>query len=754
MHLLSLLALLAGCSGASDKDTADSGDSGDSHADTGDTSESGDTADTDSGDTADTDSGDTDSGDTDSADTDTADTDVDTGPDTDSGSTVDTDGDGTVDSADCGPTDPSIHPGAPELCDDVDQDCDGDVADPDATDAPTWYADVDGDGYGDSTAATRACSAPAGTVADTTDCDDTNASVHPGAPEVCDSASVDEDCDGGINDGDPQGATDAPTWYRDNDADGYGDPTASYRSCTAPARYVADDQDCLDTSASVHPGSYELCSTTYDDDCDGSTNDPGAVGCTAFGTDADGDGWGTDPSACLCEAEGGYSGAVGDCDDGSATVHPTAVEVCDDGVDSDCADGDACVTTDLSSVVLGASFASMGAAISTAGDWDGDGTADLAVGAPYDASGRGAVYAFTGPVTGTGTLFAALAPASTSASIGTVLDGGDLDDDGFDDLLVAAPGDDTAGTDAGVVYLQSGPLSSRTVTSATASLSGTSPAGLGAALASGEDWTGDGADDVLVWSRPDVSGSYLGFAGPLSGAYDAADAAFEIPMGGGYETDTPAVAALGDLNGDGAADFAVGGDYSGRIGSVGVFTGPISGRVGYGTADTIIRGTSSGAYTGGRIAGLGDVDADGYDDLAFSGRTGTWLFLGPVTATSISAADATYTGGTLTDGLGALVAADMTGDGTPELVIGSGANADGKGEVAIYGTPLSGSHALTDALQVWVGASADAALGASLAPAGDVDGDGRDDLFLGAPGDTTGGTGAGAVYLLTGALVP
>lgn len=99
---------------------------------------------------------------------------------------------------DCSDLDPTAFPGAEESCDGVDDDCDGNI-DEDGVDAPTWYADRDGDGHGDPDAATIACAAPPGAVASFDDCDDTRSGTRPGAVETCDGR--DEDCDGTVDDG-------------------------------------------------------------------------------------------------------------------------------------------------------------------------------------------------------------------------------------------------------------------------------------------------------------------------------------------------------------------------------------------------------------------------------------------------------------------------------------------------------------------------------------------------------------------------
>ncbi len=109
---------------------------------------------------------------------------------------VDADGDGADAATDCDDADSTRHPGAAEVCDEVDNDCDGEVDDA-ATDARTWYADADGDGHGVLAQPIAACRASDGLAALSDDCDDADAFVHPGATEVCD--DVDNDCDGTVD---------------------------------------------------------------------------------------------------------------------------------------------------------------------------------------------------------------------------------------------------------------------------------------------------------------------------------------------------------------------------------------------------------------------------------------------------------------------------------------------------------------------------------------------------------------------------
>ena len=139
----------------------------------------------------------------------------------------------TADGTDCDDADAAISPGAAEVCDGVDQDCDGAVDD-DATDAGTWYTDADGDGWGDNATAVLACTDDA-LVSAGGDCDDADDATHPDAAEDC-GAGLDTNCDGftGTDDADGDGAVAC------EDCDD-GDPT---RSPTVDETCDGRDQDC------------------------------------------------------------------------------------------------------------------------------------------------------------------------------------------------------------------------------------------------------------------------------------------------------------------------------------------------------------------------------------------------------------------------------------------------------------------------------------------------------------------------------
>ena len=236
----------------------------------------------------------------------------------------------TSDATDCNDADPGMSPGEAEYCDGRDNDCNGEIDDDYAIDAPIWYTDIDMDGYGNAEFARSACSQPSGFVADASDCDDLDDLVNPASAEFCD--GVDQNCDGVID----EGVMDV--FYADTDGDDYGDAISSVSACDQPTGYVTDASDCDDANAATNPAATESCNE-LDDDCDGTVDEDVT---SRFYADTDGDGYGEcleDTSACTsvlaCDAPAGYVSTTGDCDDSEATTFPGAPEYCD-GIDNDC----------------------------------------------------------------------------------------------------------------------------------------------------------------------------------------------------------------------------------------------------------------------------------------------------------------------------------------------------------------------------------------------------------------------------------
>ena len=190
-----------------------------------------------------------------------------------------------------------------------------------------YYADTDGDGYGDLSNDSLACNLPIGYVTDSTDCDDTNNLIYPTAEDICN--AMDDNCNGLLDE-------DAlfTTWYVDMDEDNFGDITYDSISCFALTGYVNDATDCNDADAEINPDAAEICNE-LDDNCNMVIDEGLTV--NIFYMDADGDTFG-DPiifiNSCL-DIITGYVFDSTDCDDANNLIYPGAIEICN-YLDDDC----------------------------------------------------------------------------------------------------------------------------------------------------------------------------------------------------------------------------------------------------------------------------------------------------------------------------------------------------------------------------------------------------------------------------------
>jgi hypothetical protein len=171
--------------------------------------------------------------------------------------------------------------------------------------------------FGNIASTVLACSAPVGFVSNSTDCNDNNNAVKPGATEICN--TIDDNCNTQIDEGVKL------TFYADADNDGFGNIASTTLACSAPVGFVSNSADCNDNNNAVKPGATEICNT-IDDNCDTQIDEGVKL---TFYADADNDGFGNIASTTLaCSAPVGFVSNNTDCNDNNNAVKPGATEVC------------------------------------------------------------------------------------------------------------------------------------------------------------------------------------------------------------------------------------------------------------------------------------------------------------------------------------------------------------------------------------------------------------------------------------------
>jgi len=690
---------------------------------------------------------------------------------------------------DCDDADPQVSPAGVEVCNGVDDDCDGEADGDGALDRRTWYPDDDGDGVGRATDSVVACEAPSGHTAAAGDCDDADATVAPGAAEVCN--GIDDDCDGKPDDLDPSlDLASATTFWADADGDGHGDGAAPVVACVQPVGTATSDDDCDDGAADISPSAAEVCDGLVDEDCDGLVDDadPDVSDPSLWPTDSDGDGWGDDAAALsACVQPTGTVAAGGDCDDGDAAVHPGATEVCDGAVDEDCdglvddadpgldtatastwyADADGDGHGDASGATL--ACAQPSGTVTSTDDCD-DTSATISPSAT-EVCGNGTDDDCDGTATGCtpggsaslGVAEVKVVGEAANGRLGWSVGAGDVTGDGIDDLLMGAPNLVANGARSGGAYVVQGSVSGTVDAGlAHARVYGSAAFdGLGSAVAGGADANGDGFDDLAIGGEE--GGMAWVILGPVTGTMTAASA--DARWTGSSGGDAGERVALHDVTGDGVADLLVGAPLDGPVsngGAVYVVAGPVTSTGSLRSSAVELYGSSSSAQAGTGL-GVGDFNSDGIGDVAMGvpNLNGglVALYFGPVTASgSLSDWDSVVWGAASGDfGDDVSSAGDLDGDGVEDLVIGcwlctSTGGGFRAGRAYVYAGPISGNLGTGDALARIEGATAYDYLGAAVAGAGDVDGDGGDDLVVGAPLYDAGMTNTGGAFLFYGPL--
>lgn len=548
------------------------------------------------------------------------------------------------------------------------------------------------------------------------------------------------------------GCADPLTWYLDLDGDGYGRTGDTVVACEDPGAFTLTPGDCDDESDAVYPGAAELCNDV-DDDCDDELDE---------GFDADGDGH--QSSAC---ADGD------DCDDADSSVYTGAEDPCGDGLDSDCdgVDNRCSYETDLGEA--DAKRYALGRADDAGrhmdvGDVDGDGVGDVVVGAMWADGYQGSAWVVYGPVSGEASFDSTdveLSGGSGSYEGGRTVGVADTNADGYDDILLGAP---DAGLYDAVIFF--GPVSAAMKFSEADFLGqcgGPVECGHGGDLA---DVDGDGVGDAVIGAGEEGTGGYHSGSvylvyGPLSARTLDLQASSDAELiGENPSSETGRVVnAGGDLNGDGIGDILIASSYDSEggpyAGAVFVVHSPVTEGMDLGDADGKLLGASPYEYAGEGLT-MGDLDGDGYAEAivgayqSSGGAGNAYAVLGPATGTvTLSDADIQIRGSSAEYFGVSLFSSDVDADGTGDLLAGAGTNSDAgpsAGAAYLFFGPLSGSLSSSDAFTTFTGESPRDGAGYGVG-IGDLDGNGLGDILVGAPGNSTGASSAGALFvMLTG----
>lgn len=516
--------------------------------------------------------------------------------------------------------------------------------------------------------------------------------------------------------------------------------------------------------------------------------------------DADVDGYGfSGDTQVSCTEPEGYVTNDQDCDDTDSELRPSAVDICDDGVDQDCSgDEVGCTSVNPSVATLFTGEAAgdnAGMSMAGAGDVNGDGFEDLLIGARshgYGGANAGAAYLAYGPFDeGSRDLSSAdvkLYGGAGDRAGRAVAGGGDLDGDGLPDIVVGAPNASDAGVASGAAFVVFS--SSLVGVSEPFDLSGgdlmihgrRSAEYFGAHVAIG-DATGDGLADLFVGVTGDSSaattaGALYIFAGPLAAsetAISVASGTWTARITGESSTEQIGLYmdAGSDLDGDGIDDILVGSARNATAGSLAgaawLLPGPISGTVNLSAAELKLVGAAAGDRLGAGVSGAGDQDGDGYEDFVVaapfedsvnSDAGAVYLVRGGPDLASISGASidtvasATVFGRERSGQLGSSLDAsgDADNDGVNDLL--ATANNDGfeaHGAAYLFYGPVVGALSAMDADWSQVGEAAQDHLGSFAAFGGDLAGTGASSLLLGArEADVGGSTDAGKAWLILG----
>ncbi len=376
-----------------------------------------------------------------------------------------------------------------------------------------------------------------------------------------------------------------------------------------------------------------------------------------------------------------------------------------------------------------ASGIQFGFSVSNAGDVNGDGYSDIITGANVFSTFTGKVYIFFGGLSMDNIPDASITGEASGNQFGySVSDAGDVNGDGFSDVIAGAWG---YGTNTGRAYLYDYFMKGIIIPEITMTGEATNN-NFGTSVSTAGDVNGDGYSDVIVGAY-DYSSStgraYIYFGG--ASMNNTADVTLTGEAAGiqfGYS-----VSDAGDVNSDGFSDVIVGAyGYSSFTGRAYIYLGGVSMN---NVADIIITGEATSNAFGTSVSTAGDVNGDGYSDVivgadGYSSSTGrAYIYLGGVSMNNI--VDVTMTGETTSNLFGNSVstAGDVNGDGYSDVIIGANGYSSSTGKAYVY---FGGASMNNTADVTMTGESTNSDFGYSVSAAGDLNGDSYSDIIIGA----------------------
>ncbi|WP_353717488.1 FG-GAP-like repeat-containing protein [Dyadobacter sp. 676] len=414
------------------------------------------------------------------------------------------------------------------------------------------------------------------------------------------------------------------------------------------------------------------------------------------------------------------------------------------------------------------SYAWLGFSVSTAGDVNGDGYSDILVGAPKYDNGQadeGAAFLYPGTAGGISLAATVLECNQANAQMGySVSNAGDINKDGFSDIMVGVPYYDASASNEGVVMIYKGSANGLVTNSPYVFKLDQAEANLGISVAMAGDVNGDGYSDMLAGAHQFDNGqSNEGVGVLILGAPNGLGLVTFMECNQANAMMGFAVAGAGDVDGDGFSDVMAGARFysNGQAleGAAFIFKGSAAGLI---TANpTVIESNQVDARLGHALASAGDVNGDGFSDVALgayqydkgSSNEGVVMIhygsangINTVPALTLESdqAEAQF-------GISVACAGDVNADGFADLIVGARYYDKGQqneGAAFIYQGSQNGLNATP--LSVLESNQGDAWLGSAVAPAGDVNGDGFSDVLVGSYAFDHGQTDEGSVFVWYG----